>query len=186
MQDYCYFCKDPGHMAKDCPQKSRQGNQGFKRRAPDSGPRNQGGRIHRNQGGGSRSSKSFGYVLDVALGVGAQEPLESSEGWAVKRKTGVGESCKNGKTPVLSSVPPAVHTLGATKHTGGLKFIFKGVFGGVQCSVFFDTGASSCFVSETWVKKAMEKGKPTVTVRTLANPISIKVANNEQFFFSEQ
>uniref|UniRef100_A0A6S8NSQ9 Reverse transcriptase domain-containing protein n=1 Tax=Dunaliella tertiolecta TaxID=3047 RepID=A0A6S8NSQ9_DUNTE len=32
----------------------------------------------------------------------------------------------------------------------------------------------------------MEKGKPTVTVRTLANPISIKVANNEQFSVSNE
>eukprot|EP00983_Pelagomonas_calceolata_P034190 1071061-Pelagomonas_calceolata.AAC.1 len=59
--------------------------------------------------------------------------------------------------------------------------MFKRVFEGERCSLLFDTGASSCLVSEKWVKKAMEKGKPTVTICTLANPISIKVANNEQF-----
>mmetsp|Transcript_17118 Transcript_17118/g.47475 ORF Transcript_17118/g.47475 Transcript_17118/m.47475 type:complete len:118 (-) Transcript_17118:400-753(-) len=60
--DYNYFCKEPGHMAKDCPQRSRQGCQGFKCRAPDSGPRNQEGRFQRNQNRGSRPSKSVGYV----------------------------------------------------------------------------------------------------------------------------
>eukprot|EP00983_Pelagomonas_calceolata_P021598 676665-Pelagomonas_calceolata.AAC.1 len=75
----------------------------------------------------------------------ARKGEQSCPGEPVDPGSGVGESCKDGKTPLSSSVPPIVHTLGAAKHTEGLTFMFKGVFGGERCSVLFDTGASTCF-----------------------------------------
>ena len=52
-----------------------------------------------------------------------------------------------------------VHALGAAKHTQGLTFLLKDVFGGHRCTILLDTGASSCFVDNAGWKKSekMEK-----------------------------
>jgi hypothetical protein len=67
--------------------------------------------------------------------------------------TGANNPVKNA-TIVFPAVP--THVLGMAKYTHGLTFLLKGVFGGQRCTVLLDTGASTCFVHESWLKKARE------------------------------
>ena len=59
---------------------------------------------------------------------------------------------------LFDSLAP-VHALGAAKHTQGLTFLLKGVYGGHRCTILLDTGASTCFVDTGWLEKTRENGK---------------------------
>lgn len=80
-----------------------------------------------------------------------------------------------------SIVPEPEHTLGAAKHTKGLTFMFKGLFGGNRCTVLFDTGASTSFVDGGWLKRTQEKnGNSMLKVQPLPHSMGVKVANDQQ------
>ena len=87
---------------------------------------------------------------------------------------------------VPSTVPLEEHTLGAAKLTQGLTFLFRGNFAGHRCSVLLETGASTCFVDGHWLMKAKSHNSAALNVQSLGQPVSIRVANDQQIVVSEE
>ena len=85
----------------------------------------------------------------------------------------------NVRHTLFDSLAP-VHALGAAKHTQGLTFLLKGVYGGHRCTILLDTGASTCFVDTGWLEKTRENGKsPLLKIQKMPSVQSIKIANDQ-------